>query len=104
MDTSEILKQLQLERRVLENQLSQVDAAICAVQLLANGHAHVNGNGKKRKRGTGRRGSIDWNRARRMYEAEGKPVAQIATTLKCGQPTIYAMAKASGWKRKEAAE
>jgi len=102
VDTSAILKQLQLEKRVLENSIHDLDAAIAAVELLAHARAHANGNGKKKKQK--RRGSIDWNRARHMYEAEGKSVARIADALKCGQPTIYAMAKASGWKRREPAE
>ena len=45
----------------------------------------------------GRKGGLDWNRARRMYELEGETFLEIAQAIGCHRDTVSAHAKAECW-------
>ena len=50
-----------------------------------------------RKKSRGKRGRVDWRKARRLYEINGKSFTEIGETLGCRRETVARHAKSQAW-------
>lgn len=101
MDVDRIIAELELERKLVQRRVIDIDETLAALNKLRQGTRAVEPKAKPSRPPRGPASEADRIRARQMYENAGTQITRIAQVIGVSEATIYLWKKSGGWKRRE---